>query len=155
MPARIFHVLDTVIACSTVLVSASASALLHAAVTTGTESQMQELYLLLLPLIGALILSGGAIMLNPAPEKRRTVIGRAAVALFFGSVVPSVLALFHPAIKEIMLHPVVLLFMGGCVGMLVYIVSRPLFERLFARADVIADDIEKRIEERIDKVGKS
>lgn len=121
---------------------------------TEPTADIEELKLLLVPLIGALISSGGMIMLNPSPETRRIVIGRAIFALLFGCATPQLLTLLHPAIAAFSRHPVVLLLGGGLAAMVFFAISKPFTNRLIIRSGAIADEAEKRLEEQIGIKGK-
>lgn len=136
-------VLDTLVGGITVVTTAMATALLT--ITTAPVAS-EELQLLLLPLIGALIASGGMIMLNPTPETRRIVIGRAVFSLFLGTVSPQITALALPSWATFLSHPVVLLAAGGVLSMIFYALSRPFTERLYVRSKDIADAAVSRAE---------
>ncbi len=147
-PQHIPHCVDVII----VGVSAAATALssvMLAQAPADTAAQAIELQLLLLPLIGSLLVSGGMIMLNPNPETRRVTIGRGIFALFFGVLVPQVIGLFHPSLHEVAVKPAVLILAGGCISGLVYVVSKPFTRELYARAEKhakrAADELEKKL----------
>jgi hypothetical protein len=146
MPHRIPHVLDSVMLAITTIVTAAGSQLLIA--DASTVAAGNELKLLLLPLIGALIMSGGCIMLNPSPEDRRKTIGRGIIALFFGAAGPQVIALTHPAFAVLTSHPVVLLVAGAVVSFICYVLSRPFVEGAFKRSNIISsaalDELQRR-----------
>lgn len=145
------HVLDTTVIFGTTIAAAAASMMLDATTAAGLDQQLQEMHLFLLPLIGALIFSGGAIMLNPAPETRRIVMGRAAISLAMGATLPSILGLLHPAVEATLIHPSVLFLLGGLIGMLCYTISRPFFARLYDRSGALADHLEQHVEVTIDR----
>lgn len=147
-PQHIPHCVDVII----VGVSAAATALssvMLAQAPADTAAQAIELQLLLLPLIGSLLVSGGMIMLNPNPETRRVTIGRGIFALFFGVLVPQVIGLFHPSLHEVAVKPAVLILAGGCISGLVYVLSKPftreLYERAEGHAKKAADALEKEL----------
>lgn len=147
-PQHIPHCVDVII----VGVSTAAtllSSVVLAEAPAGAAAQSIELQLLLLPLLGSLIVSGGMIMLNPSPETRRVTIGRGMFALFFGVLVPQVIGLFHPSLHEVAVKPAVLVLAGGCISGLVYVLSKPFTRELYARAERHAkhtvDAIEKQL----------
>lgn len=113
------------------------------------SQQIDELRMLLLPLIGSLIVSGGMIMLNPSVETRKIIIGRAIIGLFFGTVGPQVVALFHDKLAGLTSHPVLLLTAGGLICGLFFVLSKPFVQGLYKRSQRIAeaelDKIEKRL----------
>jgi hypothetical protein len=98
-----------------------------------------ELSLLLVPLLGSLIASGGMLMLSPQPETRKIVIGRAMFALLFGSATPQLIAMTHPAMYGLTNHPVLLLIGGALASMVFYAISKPFTAGLYARSKKIAD----------------
>ena len=97
-----------------------------------------ELRLLLIPLIGALIASGGFIMLNPNPETRRIVIGRAMFAVFSGVAAPQVLSAVHPSLAALSSKPMPLLMAGGIIAGITYVLSKPFATGFYNRSERIA-----------------
>lgn len=107
-----------------------------------------ELQLLLLPLIGSMIVSGGLIMMNPTAEGRNITIGRGIFALFFGVLGPQIIGLLHPSLATLSLKPVVLVMFGGLIAGLVFVLSRPFSNELYKRAGLIAKREADRLEKR-------
>lgn len=136
MPHRLYHVLDCVLALTSGLTAGASSLLMLADAPPEAAADLQ---LLLLPLIGSMIASCGMIMLSPAPETRRIVIGRAAFALTFGATGPQIIALFHPAIANVVKVPAVPLLMGLMISMFVYAVSKPFAQKLSRRSENLAE----------------
>lgn len=140
------QILDATVLAVTTLATAASTIILG---QVSPEAQSAELRLLLLPFIGSLCMSGAAIMLNPATETRRIVIGRALIALFLGTLTPQLVSVIHPKIAELSIKPVFLLIVGGLSSGLFYVLSRPFFGELYKRADAIAargaDELERRI----------
>jgi Na+/phosphate symporter len=140
------HVLDSVIVISTTLATIASSMLL--AQSGDAVAGSQEMQLFLLPLIGALITSGGCIMLNPNPDTRRITIGRGIFALFFGVLLPQVIGMFHPSLASLAVKPVMLVLIGGLVSALAYVLSKPFTREMYARADRVAkiqaDNLERK-----------
>lgn len=139
------HVLDTIVVASTVLVSGISTLLLAQAPLTAAQ-EMAEMRLLLLPLIGSLVVSGGFIMLNPCPETRRITIGRGIFALFFGVLLPQVIGEFHPTLQTLALKPVVLVLSGGMIAGVAYVMSKPFTRGMYDRADRVAQKELDRLE---------
>lgn len=146
---RLPTVLDTVI----VLISTAstgAANLMLANAPVNEINYYNELRLLLIPLIGAMLVSGGMIMLNPQPETRKIVIGRSIFSLFIASIAPQLLGYLHPAIQAVALRPVMLLAIGGATAGFVYAISRPfcakLYENAARNAKFINDQLEKKLE---------
>jgi hypothetical protein len=146
MPQRIFAVLDTLVSLVITGTGLISTLLLGLIVP---PSEYEELKMLLIPLIGALISSGGMIMLSPNPETRRIVIGRAVLGLFFGTITPQVCALVHPVIYTILSHPVMLLFSGGLFSMIFFAISKPFTARLYARSTAMANFAGDAIEQKL------
>jgi len=144
---HIAHVLDSVIVGSTVLVS-GISAVLLAQAPVSVAQDMAELRLLLLPLIGSLVVSGGFIMLNPNPETRRITIGRGIFALFFGVLLPQIIGEFHPALQTLALKPVVLVLTGGMIAGVAYVLSKPFTRGMYERADRATQKLQDQMEKK-------
>lgn len=135
MTTHISHVLDTIVLGGTLIASAAASAVVD---SVATPTHSAELQLFLLPFIGALVLSGGMIMLNPAPETRRIVMGRSSVALFFGVLGPQIIAAIHPDLATLAVKPVFLVLFGGLWAALAYVLAAAVTREMYARADGVA-----------------
>lgn len=139
------HVLDTAVIVVCALATAGSTLIIGSAETT---EQLAELRLLLLPFLGALVMSGGIIMLNPQPETRRIVIGRSIIALFCGVLGPQLIGLIHPSLAAVSVKPIVEIALGGIIAGLAYIISKPFFGELYKRADNIAKTQVDRLQER-------
>lgn len=146
-PQHIPHCVDVVVVAISTVTAALSAVLAQAPAEPSTQSI--EIQLLLLPLIGALIISGGMIMLNPNPETRRVTIGRAVFALFFGVMTPQVIGLFHPTLHEVALKPAVLVLAGGCISGLVYVLSKPFTRELYSRAERHAKNAADLLEKKL------
>lgn len=119
-------------------------------IVLGTVSDPEgELRLLLLPLLGAVLSSGGVIMLNPKPETRRIVIGRSIFALLAGVLAPQIVALVHPSLASVAVKPAVLVLLGALFAVLGYVLSKPFCKHLYARAEGIAQRGVDELEERL------
>lgn len=146
MHNRFFHVLDACVGVITTVVAALSAWLLSIAdIETGAD----ELRLLLVPLIGALIASGGMIMLNPQPETRRIVIGRSVFALLGGAASPHAAAITLKWVEPMAHHPVLLLLAGAGCSIIFYAVSRPFTAKLYSRSADIAEATLRETERRI------
>lgn len=131
------HLTPALDACISMLaVLATATAALSG--PTANAEQYAEMQLLIMPLIGGIIVSSFCIMLNPNPETRRIVIGRAMAALFFGSLSPQLIGMIHPSLASLGIKPVFLLLVGGSVSGLVYILVKPFTKTLYEKADDVA-----------------
>lgn len=148
------HVLDTVVVSIASILSASVPLLL--ADDSTPAEHLMEMQLLLLPLIGAILVSGGFIMLNPQPETRRIVIGRSFFSLFLGALVPQVVGWFvawvHPTLAPFVARPVSLLLLGGIISGVVYVLSRPFVSGMYDRAEGEARAQLDRLQEQLHPV---
>lgn len=151
MTNHIPHVLDSIVLAAATVVTAASSLILGQA----AAEQSAELQMLLLPLVGALLMSGAAIMLNPQPETRRIVIGRAMIALFLGTLTPQIISVIHPKLAEFSSKPVFLLMVGGLSAGIFYVLSKPFFGELYKRADRIAARGADRLEDKLAKKDES
>lgn len=139
-------ILDTVVVTTLGTVTAASAVLL----ADGSQTQLDfEMRLLLIPLIGSMFVSGGLILLNPQPETRRIVIGRAMLALLAGVCLPQVLSWIHPSLAGLAVKPFALLLGGGICSGLVYILSKPFTLALYKRAE--GDVAERLANQVVDK----
>lgn len=143
MPHRlqpIYMVLDTVIMSVVATVTAFNALLLSV-----PPADAAELQTLVMPLMGALFPTAAMIMLNPKPETRKIVIGRAGFALFFASVFPGLFIQICTMLNMFMgwvtlfTHPVVLWGSGGGLSVVLYALSRPFCEGLYKRSEAISN----------------
>lgn len=146
------HALDLIVVTLASIVPGVGALLLSQAQTS--ESHIIETQLLLLPLIGALLVSGGFILLNPKPETRRIVIGRSIFAVFLGVVLPQVVGMFHPALAAAAIRPAVLLLAGGVISGLAYVMSKPFVQGLYERAEGEAKAQLDKLQEQLHPVQK-
>jgi hypothetical protein len=134
--------ISDIIAVFVTVVTATAAPLVLAAAPNS------ELLLLLLPLLGSLLMTGSAILLNPEIETRKIVVGRSIIALLFGVAGPHIIAMFLKSFDPTAITPVILVLVGAMVAFASYILSRPFFDQAYSRAESIAkstaDEIERR-----------
>lgn len=103
------------------------------------------LFLLLLPFIGSMIVAWLAMWMNPTAEKRQVTGARVGFALFFGTLGPSILAYFVPDKMAAAIQvPQVLVFVGGVIAFVVYILSYPFCLRQYANAKATAEALADR-----------
>lgn len=107
--------------------------------------------LLLMPLIGAVVIMGGAVMLNPAMETRKITIGRALFGFLFGVGGPSALSSILEywamiGLQKLMLAPGVLLFEGAAIAWVAFWLSKPFCRGFYERADAMANREIRRLE---------
>lgn len=108
----------------------------------------------LLPMLGALCASVCAMLLNPNPEARKTVLARSIFGVVLGCAIPKISSMVHPALKDLSLDPALAFLAGFIICMFAYILARPLVEKLYARSGDLADKIEGAAEQHIEKVVK-
>lgn len=146
MPHRICAFTEAVLAViSTVIVLASKLLLTaREAVSVADDgdgpARMDALQWSLLPLIGGLLASGGAFLLNSEPERRKVVAGRAIFGCVASVAVPKLLSKVHPTVETMTVDPILVLFFGFVCGILGYVFSRAAVSRLFERAPKIAEE---------------
>lgn len=145
MPHKTLMYFDTIGAAVATLVTTMSSWLL---ILTAQPGDVEELKQLLLPLIGAMIVSIGMVMLNPVPEVRRIVVGRAVFALFLGTLTPQLISLWFTGLTPILSHAVPLLGAGGIAGAFFYVLSLPFCARLYSRSEAIAAAAVQKAEEK-------
>lgn len=134
-----------VIATATVAVVTSASTVILAVTPDPTD----ELKLLLIPLIGALLASLPTVLLYPERETRSIVIGRASLALILATLLPQTLAIMFTSTSSFFAHPVIGLGSGVVGYIMIYIPIRSLFEGLYKRRKAIAEAVIEKGEQRL------
>lgn len=147
MTSHIPHALDILVVSTATVTAAASSVLLNEAPQTTVERI--DLMVLMLPLIGALIVSGGCIMLNPQPETRQITIGRCAFSLLGGALGPSLAAMFWPRLAMYNVKPVFLLAGGAVVSYVLFIIIKAATSEAFSRAQRVAKELADRTEARI------
>ncbi len=108
-----------------------------------------ELKLLLVPLIGALLASLPTILLYPERETRPIVFGRAGLALIISTLLPQTLAIIFSSTSTFFAHPVIGLLAGVLGYILIYFLIRPLFEGLYRRRKAIAEAVIEQGQQRL------
>jgi hypothetical protein len=140
---RPYHVMDTIITVAATLIVAAANLLIA---TETVTQEVSELRILLIPFMGAIVASGGAILLNPKVETRNIVIGRAMIALLAGTAGPAALGVVFESTQWLWRSPAILLLAGAAISGLAYVLSRPFFSNLYNRSDAIAKREVTRLE---------
>lgn len=137
--------MDTTIVmiCSITIAAASAQLV--------TPEAMASRVLILMPLIGSVVIMGGAIMLNPSLETRKITIGRAFFGLLFGVggpyAISSLLEYWNMlGLQRLLLQPGMLLFEGVFLSWVAFWLSRPFTRRFYERSDAMAGREVDRIE---------
>ena len=109
-----------------------------ASLTAVVTAEQAEIRLLLMPLVGALVGTTGMILLAPSVEDRRRIAGRGLFSIAIGSGAPVLFGFVTDYGRAMAGHPVALFMFGIMASMVVFAVSRPLAEALFARSRGIA-----------------
>ena len=105
----------------------------------------------LLPLIGATLAAGGAFCLNTQQEVRKIVVGRCLFAIVVGVILPRLMSMVHPSIREIMTDPLLKVGAGFFWGFLGYVMSWPVVRKSYERAPAAAAQMVKNVEQRMVK----
>lgn len=119
---------------------------------TAPPEDIYALQWLLLPLIGSLLASVAAFLLNPYPEARKVVFGRSIVGIFAGVTVPTLISMFHPALANLASHPVLKLASGFGCCLLVYILARPFVTSFYKRSGAIGDELAEGVSKKVSQV---
>ena len=153
MPHRLLALLDSahidnlVAMLGAILTTSTASFALLAEAAPGTSTD--ELRMLLVPILGSIIASTGAFMLRPSNEAPRKTAGRAIYSVAIGSSGPVAFSFFSDYGKQVAEHPVSLFLAGMLVTTLVYILIKPIIDKLFSTADdmsgAVIDEAMKRL----------
>lgn len=114
------------------------------------HEQAYALQWLLLPLVGALCSSVCAMLLNPQPETRKTVLARCIFGVVMGTAVPKLASMIHPTLKEWTLDPAFMFLAGFFICLVAYALARPLVEKLFARSSDFAEQTLDTLEKKVD-----
>ncbi len=135
--------MDLITTCVATVVTA-ASATILAIVPDPTD----ELKLLLMPLIGALLASVPTILLYPERETRPIVFGRAGLSFVLATLLPQTLAIIFASTASFFAHPVIGLGSGVVGYILIYIPIRSAFEGLYRRRKAIAEAVIEQGQQR-------
>ena len=142
MPHRLLalldgHHADHFIAMFGTLLATATSFLLMLADGANTPAN-DEIKLLLMPLIGALVATTGAYLLSPKEDTRKLA-GRSIYSVAIGTAFPVTVGFISDYGKSMAGHPVALFLVGIIATTVVFVVIRPIIDKLFARSGAIAD----------------
>lgn len=142
MPHRILalldgHHADHFIAMLGTLLATATSFLLMLADGAPTPAN-DEIKLLLMPLIAALVATTGAYLLSPKEDTRKLA-GRSIYSVAIGTALPVSIGFVSDYGRQMAGHPVALFLAGIIATTIVFIVIRPIIDKLFARSGAIAD----------------
>jgi len=137
MPHRLVHIQEALLAVILAVHAGSTHLLMAAA----SQSEAEALRWSLLPLMGALIASATAFLLNRDREVGRIVAGRTIFALVGGVSVPKFASLIHPSLADVITDPLILVLFGIMAALPCYFLAKPIIERLGKQAPSTADDL--------------
>lgn len=143
MPDRTYIILDATIALITTMTT------IMTAVLAQIVPHGEELQNLLVPLVGAMISSGGMVLLYPEREARKVIIGISAFSLFFGCALPQVIPLVFEGTSKFFEHPVIQLLAGAIAALLVFVLIKPIVLNLVRRSNRLANSLLDAAENRI------
>lgn len=144
------HPDSTSMAATTFCMLASSLILITAAnLNYENESAMNAAMWSLMPIVGALLASCMAFLLNRISENRRAVIGRVIGACVTGVGLPRIMTYIHPTLKTMSLDPVLLILCGFCCGLLGYAAAAHMVSRMFRVAPGFVDQGLKKAAEKI------
>lgn len=120
------------------------------------EESVMAMRWFLLPLLGSMVASCGAILLNPNPEDKRVVVGRSIFSMAMGTAIPKVASLIiskdtWPWLAGVYVDPAVIFMMGFFIATAVYILSRPFVQKFYDKSDGISDELHNDFHDRIFK----
>lgn len=130
-----------------------ASTALSAVLGVVAPEQSQQVLQIVLPMLGAIFPTTAAMFLNPEKETRSIVIGRSFIAFSVAAVLPSILIAIMPESwgqwRVVGNLPAVLVGSGVVIAPVTYIMSKPLFRKLYERADANAEQALRHVERKI------
>lgn len=145
MPQRLLalldgHHADHLVAMLGTLAATVFSTLLMLADSEPLSPEAQEVRLLLMPMIGALVGATGAYLLSPKEEPRKLA-GRSIYSVAIGTALPVTFGMVSDYGKAMSTHPVAL-FLAGIIGTtIVFAVIKPLITKLHSRSSGLADEV--------------
>lgn len=118
--------------------------------TAPTEEQY-ALQWLLLPMLGSLLASVCAMLLNPRAEVRKHVLARGIFGVVMGTACPKIVSMVHPALANIFGDPAFKCIFGFFVCLFFYVVAKPVVEKLYGRSDSMSEDLLNTVESQVKK----
>lgn len=148
MPERLIPLLDGLsILVMAIITTAGGAMLTVDADAPGAGSD--ELRLLLMPLIGAVLASFVMLMFYMEQSSRKENLGRFVAACFFGSSIPVALGSVWSWAANLVHHPVALMLTGSLTSILVFLLIKAITDKILERRDRIAemavDEAERRL----------
>lgn len=160
MPLRFLHVTDLLLGAWAIMSTVVSNFLIAVAVSIGNPEDIEQLKVLLVPLLGATFAAGGMVVLRLGHENRKQLIAKAWFGCLLGTLTLPVANLFMPAARgklggildpliTAMEHPITL-FAGGIIGMCFwYFVWYSVIRWLDQRADAMTDRVLDAAEDKL------
>ena len=101
---------------------------------------MVAVYWSLMPMLGAIVASGMAFLLNRIDEGPKVIAGRFIMALVTGIGLPRILTYIHPWLKDLSLDPILLVLGGFFCGLMGYAAAKYTVDKFFKDAPGLVDD---------------
>lgn len=147
MPDRLFPLIDMLaVACLTLITGVSGTILAVDAEAPGAGSD--ELRLLLVPSVGAAIVSFVMFMWYLEWSSRRVMIGRFVISLMFGSGIPVAAGALSERAAAMAHHPVLLGLAGGITAALVFLLAKAVTDAIQNRSQRIGRQAVEQFEKR-------
>lgn len=125
------HTYEVLTLLSAAIASSSAAAV---ASHPTTEALTSAVLWSVLPLIGAILISGMSFLLGSVDEPRKRVYGRALGAILFGVAGPRLTIYYKPNIAELIDDPIILIAAGAAFGLVGYAIIATLINWVMIKA---------------------
>ena len=132
-----------------IAIMGAAAAIVNHLSTIETPGQLEELRLVTVPLLGAILCAGGMYLANVETEKRNPLLVRTFFALLLGSVFPAALPLLFSSLEPMSRHALLMLLSGVFCAMFFFGVSKPFITIWMERSNTVADKLEEEMEKRL------
>ncbi len=151
MPHRLHYVVELI----ATLMSGAATiiARLLLAETPGSIQAAGDLNWFLMPLLGGILATGAAFMLNPEVEIRKIVAGRSIWGVVTSVCVPQAILLIKPGLAVAAVHPGLLTLAGFLIATVAYIISKPLVIGGYRRSGGVSDRVLDQVERKVPFLG--
>lgn len=114
------------------------------------DVHISPVYWSLMPVLGAVLASGMAFLLNSVEEGPRAVAGRFIGALVTGVGIPRILTYMHPWLKEVALDPILLIVGGFFCGLMGYAAAKFTVEKFFKDAPRLVNSQMDRLKNHLE-----
>lgn len=126
------HLYETLslLAAAAIATSSAAATIVHPSGEVLTSAVMWSL----LPLIGAILISGMSFLLGSVDEPRKRVIGRALGAILFGVSGPRFALYYRPDLADMIDDPIMMVAAGAVFGLIGYAVCATIINWVMIKA---------------------